>query len=47
MPQFSLQEYTQKKDDVFKVEQHLLRLINFDFQTVGDEEYQQCVSFEI
>lgn len=43
MPQFSLDEYNQVKDWVFKTEQRLLRLIRFDFQKVDAHNYKQTV----
>ena len=45
MPQFSLDEYNQVKDWVFKTEQRLLRLIRFDFQKIDAHNYKQTVSF--
>jgi hypothetical protein len=43
MPIFTLQEYTKTKDDVFKVEQHLLRLISCDFTKIDAHEYLKTV----
>ena len=45
MPQFTLVDYTKVKELVFKVEQHLLRLISFDFQTISAHYYSSAINF--
>ena len=45
MPQFNLIEYTKVKDAVFKVEQHLLRLIGFDFHIISAHSYSAAMNF--
>ena len=45
MPQFHLIDYTNVKDAVFKVEQHLLRLISFDFQIISAHWYSAAINF--
>ena len=44
---FTLQEYTEKKDQVFQVEQHILRVINFDFSLIDAKKYLQTITVKI
>ncbi|CAI2379110.1 unnamed protein product [Moneuplotes crassus] len=41
---FTLQEYTERKDQVFQVEQHILRVINFDFSIFDAKNYLETIT---
>lgn len=44
---FTLAEYTERKDQVFQVEQHLLRIMKFDFSQIDSKKYLTVISVSL